>query len=320
MGAGADMLLKELQYILAIEKYGNITRAAEHLYISQPALSKYIKNLEETLNVKILEPSGRNILLTDAGKHYVQAARDMIAIYEDMTRDLLSSDDTIRGMLRVGTTFMRSPLLFPEVLARFQKKYPNVEVTLFEENSDHLESQLAGGLIDLVIAKGPVNSIYKFTVQPLFEEEFLLALPKTHPSVEDALPQENGGRAWLDLDELSGERFILLNPGHHTRFMSDQLFAQHKFSPSRTLLTANIETAIRMAAKGLGATFVPEFFATSDTVRQMDLRFFSVGPKYPIRTYTAFNMMRRHDAHLTRYAKDFIQIMQDYCGELFPKE
>lgn len=181
------MLLKELNYILAIEKYGTITKAAEHLYISQPALSKYIKTLEETLDTNLLENTGRGIILTDAGKHYAKAARKMMEIYETMSRNLLNSDNMIHGTLRIGTSFTRSPLLLPETLARFRQKYPNVELLLFEENSYNLETQLASGLIDFVIAKGPVTNIYKFTAHPLFREEFLLGLPKDHPVKERAV-------------------------------------------------------------------------------------------------------------------------------------
>lgn len=103
------MLLKELNYILAIEKYGTITKAAEHLYISQPALSKYIKTLEETLDTNLLENTGRGIILTDAGKHYAKAARKMMEIYETMSRNLLNSDNMIHGTLRIGTSFTREP-------------------------------------------------------------------------------------------------------------------------------------------------------------------------------------------------------------------
>lgn len=139
------MLLKELNYILAIEKYGTITKAAEHLYISQPALSKYIKTLEETLDTNLLENTGRSIILTDAGKHYAKAARKMMEIYETMSRNLLNSDNMIHGTLRIGTSFTRSPLLLPETLARFRQKYPNVELLLFEETPTIWKPSLRAG-------------------------------------------------------------------------------------------------------------------------------------------------------------------------------
>ena len=250
------MLLKELNYILAIEKYGTITKAAEHLYISQPALSKYIKTREETLDTNLLENTGRSIILTDAGKHYAKAARKMMEIYETMSRNLLNSDNMIHGTLRIGTSFTRSPLLLPETLARFRQKYPNVELLLFEENSYNLETQLASGLIDFVIAKGPVTNIYKFTALPLFREEFLLGLPKDHPVKERAVRSGDAAHPWLGLQEVLNECFILLKPGHHTRFMADQFFAQSQFVPAKTIVTANIETALRMAVAGLGIVFV----------------------------------------------------------------
>ena len=314
------MLLKELNYILAIEKYGTITKAAEHLYISQPALSKYIKTLEETLDTNLLENTGRSIILTDAGKHYAKAARKMMEIYETMSRNLLNSDNMIHGTLRIGTSFTRSPLLLPETLARFRQKYPNVELLLFEENSNNLETQLASGLIDFVIAKGPVTNIYIFTALPLFREEFLLGLPKDHPVKERAVRSGDAAHPWLGLQEVLNECFILLKPGHHTRFMADQFFAQSQFVPAKTIVTANIETALRMAVAGLGIVFVPSFFTIGNACHQSKLDFYSVGAHPLQRTYTEFSIMYRQETHLTKYAKEFIRIMQDYCREFFAGE
>ena len=271
------MLLKELAYILAVEKYGSISEAAKHLYISQPALSKYIHTLEETLDTKLLENVGRSVILTDAGQYYTQAARDMLAIYDNMSKNILRSDNMIHGSLRIGGTFSRSPMLLPEVLAKFHQEYPNVELLLSEENSYHLESGLANGIIDLVAAKGPINPLYKFASFPLFTEEFLLGLPNPHPAAVKAVYTDGAPYPWLDLRELSQECFLLLKEGHHTRFLANQLFSQNDFSPTRTIVTANTDTAMCMAAAGLGAVFVPGFFALKSQYQQSGLRYFSVG-------------------------------------------
>lgn len=311
------MLLKELTYILAVEKYGTISKAAEHLYISQPALSKYIHTLEETLDIKLLENVGRGVILTDAGKYYAQAAREMMDVYDAMSKNLLHSDNMIRGSLRFGISFPRSPVILPEVIARFHREYPNVEIVLFEENSSNLESQLASGIIDLIAAKGPVNSYYKFASLPLVTEEFLLGLSEHHPAVSRAVPSEGAPYPWLDLRELSDTCFLLLKPGHHTRFMSDGLFKEIGFSPAQSIVTANVETAMGMASVGLGAVFLPSFFTLKDSQFHPGLRYFSVGTRPMERTYMDFCIMFRQEMHFTKYAKRFIQIMQEYCRELF---
>lgn len=311
------MLLKELSYILAIEKYGSVSEAAKHLYISQPALSKYIHSLEETLDTKLLDNVGRNVILTEAGKSYTKAARDMMDIYDDMSRNLLCSDNMIHGSLRIGVTFTRSPMLLPEVLAKFCREYPNVEIQLFEENSYNLEAQLADGQIDLIVAKGPITNADDFTCHPLFTEEFLLGLHKNHPKIGAAILSSENTRPWLDLNEIRDERFILLKAGHHTRFMADQLFAQHGFLPSKTILTSNIETAIGLAETGLGAVFVPSFFTLKNCSQKTNLCFFSVGGAPLQRTYTEFNIVHRKKTHHTKYAMAFIQIMQEHCQALF---
>ena len=139
------MIFKELRYILAVKECGNLSKAAEKLYLTQPALSRYIKNLEDSLDIKLFEHSGRKLILTDAGLRYVDAAYKMLDMYEDLLNDLHASDDTIRGSLRVGTTRQRGPMLLPGIVTRFHHSFPNVKLSLFEENSFTLEKMLADG-------------------------------------------------------------------------------------------------------------------------------------------------------------------------------
>ncbi|MBQ6533288.1 MAG: LysR family transcriptional regulator [Solobacterium sp.] len=147
------MIFKELRYILAVKECGNLSKAAEKLYLTQPALSRYIKNLEDSLDIKLFEHSGRKLILTDAGLRYVDAAYKMLDMYEDLLNDLHASDDTIRGSLRVGTTRQRGPMLLPGIVTRFHHSFPNVKLSLFEENSFTLEKMLADGDLDIIIKR-----------------------------------------------------------------------------------------------------------------------------------------------------------------------
>lgn len=269
------------------------------------------------MDVKLLENVGRNVILTGAGTYCAQAAWKMMDIYDAMSRDLFHSDNMIRGSLRFGISFPRNPVMLPEVLARFHREYPNVEVVLFEENSYQLESQIANGIIDLIAAKEPVNSYYRFGSRPLVTEEFLLALREGHPASDHAVLLEDAPYPWLDLWELSGECFLLLKPGHHTRYMADCLFKETRFSPARTMMTANVETAIGIAAVGLGAAFLPSFFTLKKNCVYLNLQYFSVGPHPEQRTYTDFRIMFWQEMPLTKYTERFIQIMQEYCREFY---
>ena len=308
------MLLKELRYIIEIQECGSVSQAAERLYISQPALSKYVKSLEDSLDIKLFERVGRRLIPTDAGLKYLEAARSMMDTFTTMSNELKNSDNLIHGLLRVGTSNSRSPLLLSKSIPLFHFKYPNVEIQLYEESSYKLENKLAEGLIDLLISKGPVSSLSKFVAKPLFTEELLLSLPQGHPLAAQAKPNGNSRFPWLDISLLRDETFVLLKTGQYTRLLVDQLFAEYEYYPKKILTTTNIETAIRMSANGIGPTFVPSFFTVNRYCSDLALDFFSVGRKSG-HLMSTFNIIYRQDCNLTRYMQSYIEILQDQFGD-----
>jgi len=142
-------------------------------------------------------------------------------------------------------------------------------------------------------------------VQPLFEEELLLAVPENTPNLPP--PPES----WIDSSTLSQEMFILTKEGHHTRFLSDQLFQQYGFAPKSIVETANIETAVGMANNGMGLTFVPSYFSLMNANSGSRLKFYSIGLPPCRRTVTSFCLIHRRGIHLTKYARSFIDIMRE---------
>ena len=105
------MLLKELRYVLAIHTYGTMAKASQHLYISQPALSKYIQNLEDTLNVELFHRNNGRLTLTFAGEQYVSAATRMLEIFENLENELTDVQNAAKGRIRLGisTRALSSP-------------------------------------------------------------------------------------------------------------------------------------------------------------------------------------------------------------------
>ena len=310
------MLLKELQYIIEIQACGSVSKAAERLYISQPALSKYVKNLENYLDVKLFERVGKHLILTDAGQKYLEAAHAMMETFTTMTNELKSTGNLIHGLLRVGTSNSRSPLLLSKTIPLFREKYPNVEIQLFEESSYKLENKLAEGMIDLLITKGPVSSFAKlFVSKPLFTEELLLSLPEGHPAIAQAKEDVGSSFPWIDLSLLKDETFILLKAGQYTRFLADQIFADYNFYPKNYISTANIETAIRMSANGMGPTFVPSFFTENQYPSQQNHPLFSSVGRDSRHIYSTFKIIYRQDCQLTRYMQSFIELLQEQFGD-----
>ena len=300
------MLLREIRYVLAVHEHSSFTKAAESLFISQPALSKYIKGLESTLGAKLFEKDDGKLTLTYAGQAYVDAARSIMSTFDKMVQETLLSDKEHRGRLKLGITSSRGSHLLPKVLPIFYKMYPNVEFILFEEHADKLEQLLLDGIVDVIIIKLPLM-LPNIEYIHLCEEELLLSVPCDHPCVSKAVWKDEREYPWIDLRHFKDDVFILLKPGQRTRRIVDEILLRAGIAPQKTILTNNIETATRLSSE-LGITFIPEQYTTDLSTNRAPC-FFSIGEPTTTCTFVAGH---RKNGYLTPCAKDFLQIVIDY--------
>ncbi|NMA06154.1 MAG: LysR family transcriptional regulator [Ruminococcaceae bacterium] len=299
------MLLKELRYVLAVHEHNSFTKAANSLFISQPALSKYIKGLENDMGIKLFEKRGNRFRLTYAGQTYLDAAHAMMNIFDKMEQDLLTNNPS-RTLLKIGTTTFRGSYIFPKILPKYLELHPESEIMLFEEPAERLEKLLVEGTIDLIIVKLPL-AMPNIAYVPLFEEHILLALPKTHIHANKSVKKSGCKYPWIDMKYFHDDLFVLLKPGQRTRQISDNLLEKANIVPKRVISTNNIETAVRLAST-IGVSFIPELFAIGNFDSSPPL-FFCIGE--PITTST-FVLAYRRNGYLTRYAKDFHNLVVEY--------
>lgn len=145
------MDLKEQRYVCTLAECGNLTRAADRLYISQPALSIYISNLEKHLGMPLFCRQGKRFILTKAGERYVHYARGILAISSrfDSEMSMLLSDEA--GRLRMGISMLRGAWFLPRVLKDFHERWPKVELVLRQGNMTVLKELLQKHELDLVV-------------------------------------------------------------------------------------------------------------------------------------------------------------------------
>lgn len=256
------MNLKEQTYVCVLADCGNITKAAERLFISQPALSIYIGNLEKMLGAKLFERSGRKFSLTYAGELYVEKARRMLELKKEFDEALAELLDNRRGRIRLGIQLRRESWLLPPVLAEFQKEFPDIEVVIREGTMHELRELLEAYELDLVLMNEA--ALWKeMEYQILFEEELLIAVPQIHPLNEKAEYVPGSRYRSLDLRWLEGETLILQKPNQSIRADVDAALKEAGVHPMKTVVIRNIETAIQMAAEGLGIAFNRESYANN---------------------------------------------------------
>ena len=198
------MELKEQRYVCTLAEYGNLTRAADRLYISQPALSIYISNLEKHLGTPLFDREGKKFELTKAGERYVLHARKILEESNQFNEELnmILSDEV--GRLRLGISLLRGPWLLPRVLKAFGEKWPHVELTLRQGNIMFLNELLNNHELDMIIVNGE-NWDRTMAFRELFEEEFLVAVPQGHPLNSQAVFREDHPYGILAPEALNGQ-------------------------------------------------------------------------------------------------------------------
>lgn len=304
------MNLKEQTYVCVLAECGNITKAADRLYISQPALSIYINNLEKMLGTKLFERAGRRFVLTYAGELYVEKARKMLELKREFDESMAEVMNHRRGKIRVGVQLRRETWLLPPVLHKFAILYPEIEVIIREGNMWELGQMLERYELDLVLTNSA--SVRKdMEYQALFEEKLLIAIPQIHPLNEKTVYVEGSRYRSLDLKWLEGENLILQHPNQSIRADVDAALKEAGVHPGKIQVIRNIEMAAQMAAEGLGISFNRESYAGNMKYRKK-VNYYTMG-EYPRKT--AFVAGYRQGMYVPEYMQQFIELISEQGKE-----
>ncbi len=158
----------------------NFTKAAEELYITQPAVTKHIREIENHFKVKLFERNGTKIKLTPAGKTLLEFTGQLFTMYGNLEFEMNSFTQLHKGKLRIGASTTIAQYVLPQVLAGFHKKFPEIKVTLGINNTEHIEEELHHKIIDLGIIEGhSKNSLFKYT--EFIKDELVLVAGINHP-------------------------------------------------------------------------------------------------------------------------------------------
>ncbi|MBR0152869.1 MAG: LysR family transcriptional regulator [Lachnospiraceae bacterium] len=306
------MIIKEFLYILKVAECGTISKAAEELYISQPALTRYIHNLESSLNMKLFEKMGRNVKLTPFGQVYVDAGKKILKICDDLEQEANASDDMIRGTLRIGCG-RRGSYILPEIIPEYSKRFPSVSLKMSESSYAEVESMLIQGKVDIGILKEPTDFALNYlTCIPLFKEELVLVTPVNHPLNRFAEERPGCSHKWIDLSLFRENNFICYKTGHRNRVLIDKLMLENGLAPNYYFETNNVDGMIHLVRGGYGVCFSPEIYAKNRLIIDEDhpsIEIFSIGD--PVNRYQ-YCAAYRTNSHVTRYMQVFLEMLEKH--------
>ncbi|MGY4688776.1 LysR family transcriptional regulator [Salibacterium sp. K-3] len=242
------MDIKQLQYFIEINRFNSFSRAAEHLYVTQPTISKMIKNLEKEFNVTLFDRSKKQVVLTDAGKIILEQAQVIHQAFKDLESQLEDLSGLKQGHLRIGLPPMVGSSYFPMIIGKFRDMYPAVTIELMEDGSNKIAADVENGNLDLGVVVEPVKeeifSSFSFGTEPIQ----LVAAPD-HPLA---------GRESIPLSDLKNEHFMLLNSDFALRNRIVEACRMEEFDPFVVFESSQWDLLGKMAASRLGVTLLPE--------------------------------------------------------------
>ena len=254
-----------LEYFLVAAEELNFTRAAKRLYISQQSLSNHISNLEKEFDVMLFNRTSP-LTLTYAGRSLKARARELLDLRDETYKEIADIKDFSTGRLSIGVSHTRGRVILPEILPTYQSQFPGIELHLVEGNSSQLASDLLHGSIDLMIDLLPFTAENVETV-PICGEEILLVVPngvleKAYPGRTAEIKEKLS--SLVDIRLLEDCPFVLLKEGNRIRTIADEIFEDAQMTPKIVLETENIETVLALSGKGMGITFYPKMFISTD--------------------------------------------------------
>ena len=241
------MNLRDLKYLLALADHKHFGRAAAASFVSQPTLSTQIRKLEEELGVSLVERAPRRVMLTPIGRDIAERARRVIAEVDQMAEVARRSQDPEAGTVRLGLFPTLAPYLLPHVLPDLRKRFPRLELLLVEEKTDQILARLRDGRLDAGILALPLHD-EQLHVEPLFDEPFLLAVPRGHAMA---------GQESLELDQLDDQHLLLLEEGPCLRDQALDVCRMSGADERDGFRATSLETLRQMVASGVGITLLP---------------------------------------------------------------
>ena len=244
--------LDQLRILKAIAQEGSFKRAADSLYVSQPAVSLQVQNLERQLDVPLFDRGGRRAQLTEAGHLLLSYGDKILSLCQETCRAIEDLQNLQGGTLIVGASQTTGTYLLPKMIGLFRQKYPDVAVQLHVHSTRRTAWSVSNGQVDLAIIGGeiPTELAESLETVPYAEDELALILPTSHPFAKLETIQKE------DLYKL---QFIALDSQSTIRKVIDQVLARCDIDTRRFKFEMELNSieAIKNAVQsGLGAAFV----------------------------------------------------------------
>ena len=294
------MEFERLRYLLTVNEEGNISKAADKLYMSQPSLSKIISSIEGMLGFKVFERTPGGLVPTRLGARYLRFAQDVVAMEEKLTDDL----ERIRAeqkkhLIVFGFSHTRTAYVIPKELSL--NRFPDVQIMTRSLRDGELLEGLQDGTIDFALLTAPFSGQFPAGIRhrELYSERILIGVPTANPISQEGEERLGEDYPYLAPRFLNNQDIIMSGEGTGLFELEKAFFIAEEITPNVRMFEDSVRFAKRFAEECMGICFVTEDVARHETGDA--IRFFTTNSTLPIRhVCIAWNKMLEKDP--VRYA------------------
>lgn len=244
------MNLRQLELFSLVAELENVTEAARHLYMTQPAVSQTIADLEESLGLKLFDRINRKMHVTFAGEVLYKYSKKILSLVEEAEAHMMEITNNRIGRLRLGASTTIGIYLLPMIVGQFKQQYHAIQSTFVIDNTTVVEEMLLENRLDMGFVEGLVHSS-EIVVQKVKDDELWLICSPQHEWCKE-------GRTIIEPEELEGQALILREQGSGTREVVEKVLQKHKVNYHPWHVLNNTEAIKRAVMEDIGIAFVSQ--------------------------------------------------------------
>lgn len=246
------MELRQLRCLIAVTDTLHFGRAAQNLDMLPASLGRHIKLLEDSLGARLLIRTTRNVSLTEAGRTFVEAARDIVEQADRLEASFRENRQDQASILRIGAIDSAAAGLMPQLLPHFRELHSDIDVELLEQKTIRLVPRLLSGRLDIAIVRPPEVRDARLVYHHLFYETAVVAVPEDHPLAT---------RKTVTVEDMADAPLIVpeRNSRPHSHDLTMKLFLEAGLTARVAQIAEEKQTIVSLVSTGIGLAIVPRW-------------------------------------------------------------
>jgi DNA-binding transcriptional LysR family regulator len=289
------MTIRHMRIFIQVYETQNVTKAAELLHMTQPAVSRAIQEIEHYYGVQLFERIRHRLTVTQAGKQLYQQALHIVDSFDVLEKGMHNWDSF--GVLRIGASITIGNYMLPRFIVRFKERYPHVRIQCMVLNSDALQAALMENRLDMALIEGPIRQP-ELCTKEFAQDEMLLVTAPGHPLLK---------KDKVTLADVSQYDLLMREEGSAGRTFVESVFAANGMVLHPAMVSISTQAIIRMVRCGLGISILPRQLVAEDIAAKN----LCTKPIENVEMKRNYNMAW----HCNKFLSPSLRAFLDICGQ-----